>query len=149
MTFNVVLSGGPDDYDGATIGGDIDPDATGYFWLEYGPDAAWYQIDSTPNPVDTTSSQAHTARYVGDHRPDRPTAGKTRAYYQLSSSANAQRAAHRLAAEPGIHVSRPVGYAQRMTIRVDHPEGQNPDAILRNIDPLARQVPGPPQTERP
>jgi len=31
-----------------------------------------------------------------------------------------------------------------MTVRVDHPDDQVPNAILRDIDPLARQVPGPP-----
>ncbi|MGH3480609.1 MAG: hypothetical protein ACRDQD_27725 [Nocardioidaceae bacterium] len=94
MRITVVLSGGPGDYDGATIGG-IDPDATGYFWLEYGSEAAWYRIDSTTYPVDGTSGQAHAARYVGDHRPDGPSAGQTRAYDQLSDTAKAEQAARR------------------------------------------------------
>jgi hypothetical protein len=144
MTITVVLSGGPSDYDSATIGG-IDPDRTGYFWLEYGADTAWYQIDAMTDPVDTTSGPAHAARYVGDHRPNGPSAGKTRSYYQLSSTANAEQAIQRLAAEPGIHVSRPVGYAQRKTIRVDFPADQVPNAILRDIDPLTRHAPEPPQ----
>jgi hypothetical protein len=142
MSISVVLSGGPDDYHGATID-NIVPDTTGYFWLEYGPKVAWYRIDVT-TAVDATSGLAHAARYVGDHRPDGPPAGKTRVYYQLSSTAKAEQAARRLAAEPGTHVSRPVGYAHRMIIRVDHPDDQVPHAILRDIDPLTRQVPGPP-----
>jgi hypothetical protein len=143
MSVTVVLSGGPGDYDGATIA-DIEPDDTGYFWLEAGPEAAWYQVDAARDLIDSTSGSAHLARYVGDHRPGEPPAGKARAYYQLSSRAKAQQAARRLAAEPDIHVSRPGGFAQRTTVRVDFPEDQVPNAILREIDPLTRQIPGPP-----
>jgi hypothetical protein len=146
MTMRVVLSGGPAEYDGATIA-NVDPDVTGHFWLGSDPEV-WYQTDGAIDPAHTTDGPAHSARYVGDHKPDGPPAGTTRAYYKVLGIRTVEQVIQRLAAEPGFHVSRLPGFTNRKTIRVDSPDGQVPNAILRAIDPRTRQVPDP-ATDRP
>jgi hypothetical protein len=134
----VVLAGGPAKYDGTTLDS-VGPDMTGYFWLGGYPEA-WYRIDASTDPVATTDGPAYPARYVGDHKPDDPPAGTVRAYYQVIGVGLVEEAIRRLAAEPGFHVSRLPGFANRKTIRVDLPDGQVPNAILRAVDPRTRQV---------
>lgn len=136
----VVLSGGPAEYDGVTIA-NVDPDVTGYFWLGSFPEA-WYQTDGRTDPAGTDGA-AHPACYVGDHKPDGPPAGTTRAYYEVIGIRMIEESIRRLAAEPGFHVSRLPGFTDRKTIRVDSPDGQVPNAILRTVDPRTRQVPDP------
>lgn len=82
MTMRVVLSGGPAAFDGVTIA-NVDPDTTGHFWLGSCPEA-WYRIDVSTDPADTDAA-ARPARYVGDHKPDGPPDGTTRAYTRSSA----------------------------------------------------------------
>jgi hypothetical protein len=147
MTMRVALAGGPAGYDGATIA-NVDPDITGHFWLGSFPEA-WYRIDGSTGPADTLDGRVRSARYVGDHKPDGPPDGTTRAYYEVVGVRMVEEAIRRLAAEPGFHVSRLPGFDNRKTIRVDSPDGRVPNAILRTIDPRTRQVPAPDDSVKP
>lgn len=61
-------------------------------------------------------------------------------YYRMSSLLMAESVLRRIAAEPGVYPSRPLGYAHRKVVRVDYAEGLDPDAMIREIDPMARLV---------
>jgi hypothetical protein len=64
-------------------------------------------------------------------------------YYRMSSVRRAEAALRRLEAEPGLVPSRPLGYAYLRVVRVDHPDELNPDAVVSEIDVMARRVPDP------
>jgi hypothetical protein len=64
-------------------------------------------------------------------------------YYRMNSIHAADAVLRRLEEEPGFHPSRPLGYAHRKVIRVDHADGLDPDPFVHEADPSARPVPKP------
>lgn len=65
-------------------------------------------------------------------------------YYRMSSPQTIDDAIHRLAQETNHSAARILGYGNHHILRVDHPPGRLPDAILHDIDPKARRLPEPP-----
>jgi hypothetical protein len=64
-------------------------------------------------------------------------------YFRMSSLARAEAAVERLASVTGMVPSRPLGYAHRYLVRVDHDEDDCPEGLVREIDVVARLVPAP------
>lgn len=65
-------------------------------------------------------------------------------YYRMSSLLTAEAVVRRLETEVGYLPSRPLGYALRKVVRVDYPEGSRPDALVADVDPMARRCPSRP-----
>ena len=61
-------------------------------------------------------------------------------YYRMSSLTMAQAVLQRLAADPRFHPSRPLGYAHLKIVRVDSADDANADALVREVDMMARLV---------
>ncbi|MGH3454717.1 MAG: hypothetical protein ACRDPQ_08445 [Nocardioidaceae bacterium] len=70
-------------------------------------------------------------------------------YYRMSSLRRLEAAGHKLADEPNMSTSRLLGYANRYVLRVEHADGEDPDPIVRDIDPEVRVLPGPPPGDEP
>jgi hypothetical protein len=64
-------------------------------------------------------------------------------YYHMNSLLAAEAVLRRLESEPGFYLSRPLGYAHRKVVRVDYPDGLDPEPLVREADPGARIVPKP------
>jgi hypothetical protein len=64
-------------------------------------------------------------------------------YYRMNSLLAAEAVVRRLESEPGFYPSRPLGYAHRKVVRVDHASGLDPEPLVHEVDPGARLVPKP------
>jgi hypothetical protein len=64
-------------------------------------------------------------------------------YYRMNSLLAAEAVMRRLESEPGCYPSRPLGYAHRKVVRVDHADGIDPEPFVREVEPSARLVPKP------
>jgi hypothetical protein len=49
-----------------------------------------------------------------------------------------------LVTDPQMTAARLLGYAHRHVLRIDYPDDRDPRLSLREIDPMVRVLPGPP-----
>jgi hypothetical protein len=62
----------------------------------------------------------------------------------MSSLRTLESAVRWLVTEPQMTASRLLGYAHRHVLRIDYPDDREPSLTLREIDPMVRVLPGPP-----
>ena len=61
-------------------------------------------------------------------------------YYRMSSLPMAEAVLRRLAEDSRFHPSRPLGYAHLKIVRIDCDDDCRPDALVHEVDEMARSV---------